>query len=81
MQKILHNDIKCDNVMMYRDGEGLKCVLIDFGKACQIEEGKHKKLISDEKQHTERIILTLPRKSLMESHSIRLQVTLLHLEE
>ena len=49
MQKILHNDIKCDNVMMYRDGEGLKCVLIDFGKACRIEEGKHKKLISDEK--------------------------------
>ena len=49
VQKILHNDIKCDNVMIYRDGEGLKCALIDFGKACRIEEGKHKKLTSDEK--------------------------------
>ena len=42
VQKILHNDIKCDNVMIYRDEEGLKCMLIDFGTACPIEEGKHK---------------------------------------
>ena len=43
MHKILHNDIKCDNVVIYRDGDGLKCILIDFRKACKIEEGKHKK--------------------------------------
>ena len=54
VQKILHNDIKCDNVMIYRDGEGLKCVLIDFGQACRIEEGKHKKLTSDEKKNIQK---------------------------
>ena len=43
MQKILHNNIKCD-VMIYRDGEGLKCMLIEFGKASTIEKGKHKKI-------------------------------------
>ena len=48
VRKILHNDIKCDYVMIYRDREGLKCVLIDFGKACKVEEGKHKKLSDDE---------------------------------
>ena len=44
VQNILHNNIKCDNVMIYRDGEGLKCMLIEFGKASRVEEGKHKKI-------------------------------------
>ena len=35
--------------MIYRDGEGLKCVLTDFGKACKVEGRKHKKLSDDEK--------------------------------
>ena len=54
MQKILHNNIKCDNVMIYRDGEGLKCVLIEFGKASRIEEGKHKKLTGDKKTNIQK---------------------------
>ena len=36
--------------MIYRDRDGLKCVLIDFRKPCKIEEGKHKKLSSDQKR-------------------------------
>ena len=41
---ILHNDIKCDNIVLYKDEEGLKPVLIDFGKACSVKEAHDKKL-------------------------------------
>ena len=41
---ILHNDIKDDNIVLYKDEEGLKPVLIDFGKACLIKEAHDKKL-------------------------------------
>jgi serine/threonine protein kinase len=48
--QLLHNDIKCDNVMIYNDSEGLKPVLIDFGKACRFKEGKSKKLTNKQKK-------------------------------
>ena len=47
--QLLHNDIKSDNVMIYKDLEGLKPVLIDFGKACKVGDGKAKRLTDTEK--------------------------------
>lgn len=41
---ILHNDIKSDNVVLYKDEEGLKPILIDFGKACSVKEAHDKRL-------------------------------------
>ncbi len=52
--QILDNDIKSDNVMVYKDIEGFKPVLFDFGKACKIGEGKIKKLTDIEKKYRER---------------------------
>ena len=50
VHQLLHNNIKCDNVMIYKDLEGLKPVLIDFGKACKLGDGKSKKLTDAEKK-------------------------------
>ena len=47
---ILHNDIKDDNIVLYKDEEGLKPVLIDFGKACLIKEAHDKKLSPEMKR-------------------------------
>ena len=40
--KILHNDIKNDNVVVYKDKVGLKPVLLDFGKACPVVEAEYR---------------------------------------
>ena len=42
--------MKCDNVMIYKDLEGLKPILIDFGKACKLGDEKSKKLTNAEKK-------------------------------
>ena len=47
---LLHNDIKSDNIVLYFDEKQLKPVLIDFGKACAMEDGKHYKLSDEEKK-------------------------------
>jgi serine/threonine protein kinase len=52
--QILDNDIKSDNVMVYKDIDGFKPVLLDFGKPCKIGEGKIKKLTDIEKKYRER---------------------------
>ena len=41
---MLHNDIKRDNVMVYQANEdgNLQPVLIDFGKACKIEQAEYR---------------------------------------
>ena len=38
--KILHNDIKSDNVMVTKDNVQFHAILIDFGKACSFASGK-----------------------------------------
>lgn len=43
-RSILHSDIKSDNIVLYKEEEGLKPVIIDFGKACSIKEAYDKKL-------------------------------------
>ena len=45
---ILHNDIKSDNIVFYGENTQLKPVLIDFGKACAMKEGKFYKLSKDQ---------------------------------
>ena len=52
--KILHNDIKCDNVLLAEDKEtSSHCkyhvVLTDFGKATPISQGRHYILSKSEK--------------------------------
>ncbi len=41
---VLHNDIKSDNVLLYQKKENtnFQLVLIDFGKACKIEEAEYR---------------------------------------
>ena len=41
---ILHNDIKCDNILLDGHPSNIRCVLIDFGKGCFVSQGKHYKL-------------------------------------
>jgi serine/threonine protein kinase len=48
--QLLHNDVKCDNVMIYKYLEGSKPVFLDFGKACKIGNGKAKNLTQAEKK-------------------------------
>ena len=37
--RIIHNDLKCDNIVLSGDTV-IRSVIIDFGKACDISEGK-----------------------------------------
>ena len=47
---ILHNDIKNDNIVIICSSEGLfSPVLVDYGKACLVNEGKRKILSRNEK--------------------------------
>ena len=71
--QLLHNDIKSDNVMIYKDLEGLRPVLIDLGKACKVGDGKAKRLTDAEKKNTETLVLLL--KLLKVQHHRRLLVT------
>ena len=51
--KIIHNDIKGDNIVLSSTLVStctVKAVIIDFGKACDITKGKRYKLSEDEKQ-------------------------------
>ena len=47
--KIIHNDIKCDNIVVTSEPTHLKAVIVDFGKACRVAEGKHYELSEAEK--------------------------------
>lgn len=48
-KQILHNDLKCDNVVVgHTLTNNLKLYIIDFGKSCMISNAKHYKLSSDE---------------------------------
>ena len=53
--KIIHNDIKCDNIALAAGHTSVKAVLIDFGKACQIGEGKMYTLSKAEKEQYKKI--------------------------
>ena len=48
-KEILHNDVKNDNIIVHSSSGKFSLVLIDFGKACLIKEGKTKALSSAEK--------------------------------
>ena len=48
-KEILHNDIKCDNVILQSVSTGLKGILIDFGKACLVSSAKQYNLSNEEK--------------------------------
>lgn len=39
--KILHNDLKDDNIALSKTLSQIKAVIIDFCKACKISEGKY----------------------------------------
>ena len=51
--KLLHNDIKCDNVVLTsRDAEpSIGVVIIDFGKACDIGKGRSYSLSQSQKDY------------------------------
>lgn len=50
--KILHNDIKGDNVVLSSTLQGsLSAVIIDFGKACEISQGKKYNLSNRQKEY------------------------------
>jgi serine/threonine protein kinase len=42
--KILHNDIKSDNVLVAKDNGQFHAILIDFGKACVFAYARRKEL-------------------------------------
>ena len=48
-KEILHDDIKKDNIVVHSSRGNFSLVLIDFGKACLVKEGKTKALSSAEK--------------------------------
>ena len=52
--KIIHNDIKCDNIVVTSGPTHLKAVIVDFGKACRVAEGKHYELSEAEKSQYKR---------------------------
>ena len=50
--KVLHNDIKSDNVVLEPgfSNSVVKAVIIDFGKACNVDQGRHYHLSSQERE-------------------------------
>ena len=48
-QKVLHNDLKCDNIILGFNTE-IQGIIIDFGKACNISEGKYYALSEKQKE-------------------------------
>jgi len=48
-QKVLHNDLKCDNIILGFNKE-IQGIIIDFGKACNISEGKYYALSVKQKE-------------------------------
>lgn len=58
---ILHNDLKCDNVVLSdSSGGGCTGVTIDFGKACYNEKGQKYSLSRSEQQRYLRKYLQIP---------------------
>lgn len=55
--KLIHNDIKGDNIVLSLSPEVLnvKPVIIDFGKACEVTKGKTYKLTESEKDKYKRV--------------------------
>lgn len=50
--KLLHNDLKGDNVLLTSTFQGtLSAVIIDFGKACEVSQGKRYNLTSRQKEY------------------------------
>lgn len=49
-KKILHNDIKGDNIVIDKQNSDVRSVLVDLGKACYIHEGRRYSLSSAEKR-------------------------------
>ena len=77
--RVLHNDIKTDNVMVYEVNEhDLQPILIDFGKACTIEQADYR-LIEEKrrKRYRERLRILHP-KLLKASPNNLLLVTFSH---
>ena len=48
--KILHNDLKDDNIALSKSMSEIRAVIVDFGKACKINEGKYYSLTFEEKK-------------------------------
>jgi len=46
-RSILHNDIKCNNIVIERNASGVNSVLVDFGKGCFVRHGKAYHIQSD----------------------------------
>ena len=68
-QKILHNDIKCDNLVIeYLPPEytSCRCVLIDFGKACFVSDAMRYKLSEKKRKYIKIIIHRLLQKFTMD---------------
>lgn len=48
-KNILHNDLKCDNVVLgHTLCSSIKLYIIDFGKACMVDSAKHYQLSKEE---------------------------------
>uniref|UniRef100_A0A1X7TUD5 Protein kinase domain-containing protein n=1 Tax=Amphimedon queenslandica TaxID=400682 RepID=A0A1X7TUD5_AMPQE len=47
---ILHNDLKEDNIVLQQEIDKINSVIIDFGKACMIENGKRYSLSKENKE-------------------------------
>lgn len=49
---VIHNDLKCDNVVLASTSQAcVKAVIIDFGKACSLTEGKKYTLNYKQREH------------------------------
>ena len=48
--KILHNDLEDDNIALSKTSSQIRAVIVDFGKACKISEGKYYSLTQEEKK-------------------------------
>ena len=48
--KVLHNDLKDDNIVLNQTSTQVGAVIVDFGKACKIGEGKRYSLTQEERK-------------------------------
>ena len=53
--QIIHRDLKSNNIVLYRQGNDLKPVIIDFGKSVQVHKAMRYKLSDSEKQQYRQI--------------------------
>ena len=62
-KKILHNDIKSDNIVLVKNGDlrtQINAISIDFGKACLVGEA-HRKVLSEVEQTISRICIKITK--------------------